>query len=262
MDKLINQLLDSPKMVSDKLPWNNWNSCIEESEDSIAGWIGKLFNIGAFAFLVMAISTILSPFWTGGFVGGFDGNDFVETLGMLLGMVLWVYAAFPISQIIRNVGSNLSDSKSNIINFIFHEVPIALIKTAGYILAMVGLFSAIAGLIGFVTTLDLGGFVSTDGLLVAANIGVTALVALISVFAELPGVATILVDTLAEVSMMPEFGEAWTMVGAESVFGAFVAVLFTLVNLYINVVIFKFVYGLLSTLVNWVKSPYLPFKSL
>ena len=57
-------------------------------------------------------------------------------------------------------------------------------------------------------------------------------------------------------------GEAWTVAGALWVFGSFIAVVITLINLYINVVIYQFLYGLASTLVKWVKGPYLPFKSL
>ena len=39
MDKiqnLINQLLDLPKMVNEKLPWNTWNSCMNDSEGNLA----------------------------------------------------------------------------------------------------------------------------------------------------------------------------------------------------------------------------------
>ena len=261
---LLNQVLNSPKMVSDKLPWNSWNSCIEDSENSIADWVGKLFQIGAFAFLIAILATVLNPFWDDGFFGGFDGNDAEETIGMLLGMVLWVYAAFPISEVIKNVGSSISDSKSNIINFIFYEVILAIIKTCGYLLAMVGLFTAIGGLIGFITTLDILSYTSPEGLAAGANLGIAALVGLIEAIpgVDLPGAAASLIEGLSGAAMVPEFGEAWTMEGAQSVFGGFIAVLVILILLYINLIIYKFVYGLLTTLVNWVKSPYIPFKSL
>jgi hypothetical protein len=32
--------------------------------------------------------------------------------------------------------------------------------------------------------------------------------------------------------------------------------------MYINVAIYQFLFGLVAALVNWVKGPYLPFKSL
>jgi hypothetical protein len=65
-----------------------------------------------------------------------------------------------------------------------------------------------------------------------------------------------------DLGMLGMGGEAWTMAGALGVFGSFIAVLLTLINLYINVVIYKFFFGLVSTLVNWIKGPYLPFKSM
>jgi len=256
MDKLINQLLDAPKMISDKLPWNNWNSTIEESEDSIAGWIGKLFNVLAFAVLVLFLWGILNPLWN----GGFEYLEGMDIVGMLLGMVFWAYAAFPISNVIRNVGKSLADSKSNIINLMFLDLPVAAIKTAGYVLAMIGLFAAIASVFAFVTTISLGGDLGSmlEGLRDAANIGTAALFQAVN---DTP------LEGLREFEGilnpdLPGLGKAWTMAGAMGVFGAFVGVLFTLINLYVNVVIYKFIFGLLSTLVNWVKGPYLPFRSL
>ena len=257
---LTDQLLDSPKMVSNKLPWNNWNSCIEDSENSIAGWLGKIFSIAALAVLLGLLWGTLSPLWS----GGFDGAGAMDVVGMLLGMLLWVYAAFPISQIIRNTGDSLGLSKSGIIHLMFLDLPLAVIKLAGYVLAMIALFAAIASALSFITTLTISGGVGqmAEGLSEMMSMGTTALFGLL---ADSPAYA--LSDMMNQV-LNPDFGmlgrggDAWTMAGAMGVFASFVSILFILINLYVNVVIYQFLFGLVSSLVNWIKGPYLPFKSM
>ena len=263
MDKIkeiSNQLLDSPKMISSKLPLNDWNSCIEDSENSIAGWLGKIFSIGALALLLALIWGTLNPLWN----GGFDGMGGMDVLGMILGIILWTYAAFPIAQVVRNTGDNLGSSKSDIIHLIFLDLPISIIKLAGYVLAMVGLFAAIASTLSFITTLNIGGGIGSmvSGLNEMSSIGTTALFQLLNdtpLYAITDAMSMIMNPDLGMLGMG---GEAWTMAGALGVFGSFIAVLLTLINLYINVVIYKFFFGLVSTLVNWIKGPYLPFKSM
>jgi hypothetical protein len=258
---LTNQVLDLPKMIGGKLPWNNWNSCVEDSENSIAEWIGKIFSIGALALLVALIWGTLSPMWN----GGFDGKEALDIVAMLIGTLLWVYAAFPIAQIVRNTGDGIASSKSGIIHLIFLDLPVALIKLAGYVLAMVGLFAAIATTLSFITTLDIAGGVGSmvNGLAEMSTMGTTALFDILSntPVAEIGDAMNQMMNAMAEMGSSVR-GEAWTMPGAMGVFASFVAVLVTLINLYINVVIYQFLFGLVSTLVNWVKGPYLPFKSL
>ena len=86
---------------------------------------------------------------TDDYYGGFDGNDAMGIIGMLIGMLLWTYAAFPISKIVSNVGDNIGSSKSGIIHLIFLDLPVSIIKVAGYVLAMVGLFAAIGATLSF-----------------------------------------------------------------------------------------------------------------
>ena len=163
-----------------------------------------------------------------------------------------------------NVGDNLGASKSGIIHLIFLDLPISIIKVAGYVLAMVGLFGAIGATLSFVTTLDIGGGLGdmTAGLVEMASMGTTALFGMLS---DSPAYA--IADAMdavlnPDLSMLGYGGDAWTIAGAMGVFAAFIGVLLTLINLYINIVIYKFFFGLVSTLVNWIKGPYLPFKSL
>jgi hypothetical protein len=51
-----------------------------------------------------------------------------------------VYAAFPISQVIRAAGDSLAESKSGTIDFIFKDLALANIKVLGHVAAIVALF--------------------------------------------------------------------------------------------------------------------------
>ncbi len=62
MDKitnLIDQLLDLPKTVNEKLPSNNFNAMMDNSEGSIAGWTGTFYRYGAFVVLVGALVAVV-----------------------------------------------------------------------------------------------------------------------------------------------------------------------------------------------------------
>ena len=50
----LNKLLDLPQMVNEKLPMNNWNSIVENSESSIPNWIKTLFKLLALGLMLGA----------------------------------------------------------------------------------------------------------------------------------------------------------------------------------------------------------------
>ena len=56
-------------------------------------------------------------------------------------------------------------------------------------------------------------------------------------------------------------GSAWSWNGLMSVAWEYVGVAVVLAKLYVSLAIYKFFYGIISSLVNWIKSPYLPFKT-
>ncbi|MEJ6755445.1 MAG: hypothetical protein QNK78_00400 [Crocinitomicaceae bacterium] len=265
--ELTNQLLDSPKMINDKLPWNSWTSQVEDSENRIAGWIGKIFHIGALLILLALLWRTLEPLWIN------DGAWWMNAetnaiIGGLLGVILWALAAFPISQIIRKTSDNIISSNSGIVRLVFLELPIALIKLSGYIIAMLGLFAAVSAVLSFVTTLDIPGSIYVGDLFndlkEMGSLATTALFELLNEFTgiNVSGAYNEMLQTspMADAGLLSDY--AWTTQGAMTVFVSFIAVLGTLINLYINVVIYNFLYGLISTLVAWIKAPYLPFKSL
>ncbi|MEJ6775898.1 MAG: hypothetical protein QNK85_01065 [Crocinitomicaceae bacterium] len=259
VNELTNQLLDSPKIISEKLPWNNWTSCVEDSENRIAGWIGKVFQVLALASCIMILFGTLEKLWENS--GKMWQGETEAIISAVLSILLWTCAAFPIAQIIRNIGDSLGSSKSNTIGLVFLDLPVAMIKMAGYILAMMGLFVAISALLSFITTLNIVNAMGMD-LLVLTEMGSMGTAILFGLLNDLgmTQFGEMMTDMMAGPNM--GYGGAWTVAGAIGVFGSFISIVVILVNLYINVMVYQFLYGLASTLVKWLKAPYLPFKSL
>jgi hypothetical protein len=56
-------------------------------------------------------------------------------------------------------------------------------------------------------------------------------------------------------------GSAWSWNGLMSVAWEYVGVAVALAILYVVLAIYKFFYGIITSLVNWIKSPYLPLKT-
>ena len=60
MEKIINQILDLPQMLNQKLPKNCFNEMMDNSEGSVSDWTGKIFKVGA---LVVLVGIVLFSIW-------------------------------------------------------------------------------------------------------------------------------------------------------------------------------------------------------
>ena len=138
MEKILNKLLDLPQVVNSKLPGNTFNSWVQDSEGNIPAWVGKFYTVSALVVLLTSLVVILSPVWSGGM------GEKMDILANVLSMLIWVYAAFPISQVIRSAGDGLAASKSGTVDFIFKDLALANIKVLGHVAAIVALFGAFA----------------------------------------------------------------------------------------------------------------------
>ena len=56
-------------------------------------------------------------------------------------------------------------------------------------------------------------------------------------------------------------GAAWSSDGLFAVLWEYVGVVVVLAKMYVALAIYHFFYGIITSLVNWIKSPYLPFKT-
>jgi len=251
MEKILNRLIDLPSEVNGKLPWNCWNSCMSDSEGNLASWAGDVFRVGAFVTLVCAIWASVS-----GVVS--DPN-----VGSVLGMLLWVYAAFPIAMVVRGAGEEVAASKGDTVNLLFYDLPMATIKAFGYITALVAVFAAI---VAAVSAVSMGNVDMTGGVDTAYMSNFDYAYALpgsaMDAFTNMVGlewVGGVLNDFWAwDVSRAGDGSWAGDVVA--SAWG-FVQVAVILAKLYVVMALYSFFYNILNTLFNWVKSPSLPIRT-
>ncbi|RMZ51216.1 hypothetical protein EB822_04240 [Flavobacteriaceae bacterium PRS1] len=257
MEKILNKLLDLPQVVNSKLPGNTFNSWVQDSEGNIPSWVGKFYTVSALVVLLTSLIVILSPIWEGGM------GEEMDILAKILYMLIWVYAAFPISQVIRSAGDSLAASKSGMIDFIFKDLALANIKVIGHVAAIVALFGAFAMTLSWATSLNVSGdfatgWVENINYVYALPMAATAELANLL---NLEFIGDILAKDWSSLDLTKASGSSWSWNGLISVAWEYVGVAVVLAKLYVVLAIYKFFYSIISSLVNWLKSPYLPFKS-
>lgn len=259
MNKTIDQILDLPKLANQKLPKNTFNEVVDSSEKSIAGWVGTIFKVLALAFLLVSLYNIVNgavDYMTNANASG------LAKAGSVLSILVLLYAAFPLAQVVRSTGDSLAASKSNIVDFIFKDTVVALIKMVGHLTALIALFAAIIGVISFVLNENL----YSEGLNMINNVGAVSAVPmeLLGFALEMFGLS--LPDFFEgfmsmSVSEYMISGGGWSWIGLIGVAAGFVQVVFILAQLYVSLAVYHFIYGLISTFVGWVKSPSIPIKT-
>jgi hypothetical protein len=331
----LNKLLDLPQIVNEKLPMNNWNSIVENSESAIPNWIKTLFKLLALglmlgAFLgglnylidtqngdpifdmdspVMVEEYVEREYNEGRLVEGTgkyiqvqlednDGNlqfnqeideetgelvfeqdmrvfntgdGFLGSVGYLLALFFWLYALIPLVNVVRFAGNEIAISRGNMLELLIRDVPLALIRAAGYIAALIALFSAIGYTITWLTSINLGVgsnvWGDAGGILSSfsefSNIGIVAIASLLEVSDVFSSVnpemlMSKLTDTMSEGSLIGWLDTDDLVI----VIGAYWNVVVTLIVLFVNLIIWKWVYTLGHTFVRFVSGPYFPHKSL
>jgi len=267
----LDQVLDLPKMASDKLPFNHWNSCMNDSEKSIGSWINTLLKVGALAIILAGLWSIVKGFEE----VGDKFSDGVEVgIGFIVGAAFWAYALIPISNVVRDLGAEIASSTGNMLQFVVKDLPLALIRAAGYIAALLALFSAVAMTVQWLTALELGG-AEVYGMIAGAlngfgaflMLGFVALDALIAAVTDEAMIIPLLEDMFEFdngffVLIDPADVDWFDFDQLGQVIGAYIKVISILIFLFVNIILYKWVYSLGSTFVKWISSPYLPFKQL
>lgn len=333
--KYLNQLLELPQMVNERLPMNRWNSIVENSESAISNWINTLFKLAALGLMLGAIlgglnylvdtqngdpvSDMDRPVMmdkyvaaeynegqivegTGKYIevqlededGGLKfhqeideetgelifekdmklfntGDGFLGSIGYLLALFFWLYALIPLVNVVRFAGNEISNSNGNMLVLLIRDIPLALIRAAGYIAALVALFSAIAYTITWFTSINLGigsnVWGDAGGILSSfsefSNIGIVAIASLLEMSDIFSSVnpqmlMSKLTDTMSEGTLIEWLNTDDLVI----VVGAYWNVVVTLIVLFINLIIWKWVYTLGHTFVKFVSGPYFPHKSL
>ena len=84
------------------------------------------------------------------------GDGFLGSVGYLLALFFWLYALIPLVNVVRFAGNEIASSRGNMLELLIRDVPLALIRAAGYIAALIALFSAIGYTITWLTSINLG----------------------------------------------------------------------------------------------------------
>lgn len=256
MEKIINQILDLPQMLNQKLPKNCFNEMMDNSEGSVSDWTGKIFKVGA---LVVLVGMLFSVFNNG--MEAVSGAEGIGKVSAGLCALILIYAAFPIAQVVRSAGDSLAGAKSSMVDFVFKDLVVASIKVVGHIAALTALFGAICSTVAWILN----------------GSGMTIGVEMIGVFDYL---YTLPVDAMSAFLGMLGLGFVdviignfmnWDLTGSEvtgynpesavAVGWEFAQVVLILAKLYVVLAFYHFFWGVLNTFFNWIKSPYLPFKS-
>jgi hypothetical protein len=259
MENYINQVLDIPKTVGNMLPGNNFNSVVDNAEGNINKWTGLIYKGAATIFILGAIYNVMNPFWNDGLGSG------KEMVAVILSSLVWLYAAFPMSQVIRSAGEKLESSSSSIVEYVFKDLVVTNIKLVGQLLALSALFGAFALTISWVADLP-----TMDTMGIAGDVPV------IRWMFELPLIATMdfanwIGFEQVAMSLFGEWetwqfagytGEALSWEGFIGVCWAFAGVVLILVRLYISVAIYSFFFNLVAAFMRWFKNPYFPTKSI
>ena len=199
------------------------------------------------------------------------GDGLLGTIGYLLALIFWLYALVPLVNVLRYAGNEISNSKGNMLELFLRDAPLALIRAAGYIAALIALFTAITYTFTWFTSINLGSgstvWGDAGGILSSfsdfSNIGVVAIAALLQmsdIFSSLDPQILIsrLTDTMSEGSIVGWLEKDDLII----VVGAYWNVIVTLVILFVNLLLWKWVYKLGHTFVKWISGPYFPHKSL
>ena len=256
MEKLINQVLDLPAMINGKLPWNSWNSCMDDSQGNLAKWTGDFFRVGAFVMVVFSLVASVQGLM------GMEG-DALAMVGMVLSTLLWVYAIFPIAQVVRSAGDGLAESKSDTVTFIFHDLIMAIIKVFGTVTAMIALFGALAMSVTWLTTVEIATAYDA-GMMEWMNWGYVTVASATEAFMAMFGleyVGGIITGFYEWTEGGAMTGGNWDPADLVTVGWNFVGVAVILAQMYVTLALYKFYWTILNTLFNFIKNPYLPFRS-
>lgn len=254
----VNQILDLPSKVNQMLPRNNFNDTLSNSEGSTKGWLGFVYKVLALAVLVSMLYEVI----TGG-IDALSQGDAMSKVGSVIAMLIYIYAAFPLAQIVRNAGEEIAGSSSGTVGFVFKDLVLANIKAVGYFAAMSAFFSAVVGIVAWLVNADV--YTYAHSLNLASGLADLPMAAL-GMMAGMAGLSEVndVVMSLYDMDLMSAgyAGGGWSIEGLIGAAMGFVAVIIMLIQLYVSLAVYGFLYGLANTFVNWVKAPYLPFKSM
>ncbi len=235
------------------------NSSVNDAEGNVNIWLGMIYDLAALIFVACAVYNFIQPF-TDNILEGADGK---QSAGYVISAIIWLYAALPLTNVIRNAGASIKNSSNSIVVFMFKDFILANIKMIGQMLAIAALFTATCGLINWIADIPTSVAESSMDLGVVSWMSEVPKAALMN-FAEFLGFESAVSEIMGGMASwdLATAGEPQTLAGFIKVCYLFASAILILINVYIAIAIYSVLFGLAEAFMNWVKNPYLPMKSL
>lgn len=262
MNKIFNQVLDFPQMVNQKIFNAKLNSVVTgfDSEGGIRCYVKTIYQIAALmVFLLMEYAIIM------GAVDFFQNSDAgaLGKIGSVLTILLLVWSAFPIANVIRSRGDSMGGAHNGMVEFVFKDFVLTNIRIIGEVIAITGLFVAFVATLSFVFDTSL---FSTVG---------DSMLSSVSSLYELPGAAVAELTSMIHLDYISDqlsafaaykldtyqsLGDGWNLSNLGMVANSYINVIIGLAILYVNLAIYSFLYSLVAALVNFIPRLAIPIS--
>jgi hypothetical protein len=264
MNKIYSYILDFPGMVNQKIFNGRLNSEVDQFDtpQGFRSYVKCLYQwLSVLVFLSMEWSVLnqaMDYF-------GSDASGMAKAFSALTAVVM-LYMAFPIAHVIRSRGESLGSSDSGMVNFLFRDFVTTNIRILGETAAIVGVCALGCQTLGFLADNNL--FCATVGSSLLDNFAWTAslpmqglndLLGLLKLDAISNALGTLMSFNMADAATF-DGDMKWNAHHLVALAGGFVNILMGLAMMYVNLAIYGYLYGIVSSLTAWVASPSLPIS--
>ncbi len=263
MKQKFQQLLELPGSLNQKIFKGLVNNELDnfDTQNGIRSYVKTIYTWAALVVFVSMEVGILKA----AFAYFTDSADtMLAKVGSVFALLILMVAAFPIAQIIKSKGEQLSENHTGMVSFVFNDFVKTNIRMLGEITAIAGLVAAINLTLSFV--LDTNLYSANPGnslsniLMPLYSFPVEALNAVLN--AAHLGAAANFIGSVTSYTMPTSTDFAgdfhWKLSDLHGVVGAYINVILGLVFMYINLAIYGYLYNLAATFINWVSSPSIP----
>ncbi len=265
MKKIYQQVLDFPGQINDRVLGAKLSGMADgfDSNNGIRCYFKSVYQL--LAFLVLLSSLWMTAIAAAEFLGG-DG-DMLSKVGSVVTAAICLYAAFPLTQIIRSRGDSLGSGSNGVVHFLLHDFVKANIRLVGEVTALTALVSAVVVTLG---TLLNGAslFNEASGALSAVNSfiaptyswAVTAMNGILEhVFSCLKLDVSLNFNDYTSAEAMTAGG--WNAAGLETMIKSYLEVIQVAAAFYVILAVYGYLYSLGNTLLKWISNPSVPFRT-
>jgi hypothetical protein len=262
MNKILDQILDFPQMVNQKIFNAKLNSVVDDfdSQNGIRFYVKTIYQVAALIVLLAMEYAIIM-----GALDYFKNSEatVLGKVGSILTFILLAYSAFPIANVIRSRGDSLGGTHNGMVEFVFKDFVLTNIKIVGEVIAITGLFVAFTSTLSFLFDSSLMNS-SGDSMLSS----ISPLYALpADAISEL--LSMVHLDYLSnqlnsfvtyKLDASQNFGNGWNFGNLGMVANSYINVVIGLAVLYVNLAIYNFLYNIIAALVNFVPRLAIPLS--